>query len=155
MHANLMHHGRKLLKFYRIIKLGHVLFRVRWASAHSVQRAYAYQVSHIKRHLQPLLYSEAAVLCVYGKHWIHSQSTALLLWNGGGKPALNQLPCCWRLEGMPWRLQAGRLPSFTHRQNHQPGLWQPQKRLLFISSPRLGAMNAKKSTKQVVGAFAG
>lgn len=59
-------------------------------------------------------------------------------------------PCCWRFEGMPWWLQAGRLPSSTHRQNHHPYLWQPQKWLLFTSSPWLEAMNVNKSTKQVL-----
>lgn len=45
-----------------------------------------------QRHLHPLLYSGAPILCIYSKHWIHSQNTTLLLWNWGGKSELKQLP---------------------------------------------------------------
>lgn len=93
-----------------------------WCSAH---RHLAWS-SH--RHLHPLLYSGAPILCTYSKHWTHSQNTTLLLWNWGGKSELKQLPLFFffflRCHGAS--RQKG-LPHSSMGRTTPPFLWQPQK----------------------------
>lgn len=97
-----------------------------------------------QRHLHPLLYSGAPILCIYSKHWIHSQSTTLLLQNWGGKSELKQLPFFFFSERCHGASRQEGLPHSSMGRTTPPFLWHPQKQLLFIPSPWLGAMSVKK-----------